>query len=160
MLKTEIKKLKVCRGDETDAFSCDFYVQDTLVAHVRQSGTGGCHFYDWVIDGAAKLREDLLAQVKAESPEWLPQDFDWNEKWQLDMCLDMLVWDLVETEQENKKLRSLCKKSTVFRTKDNKPGEWEILSTPWAGNETRIRAFLTKDFGDKLVEIANERFAA
>lgn len=86
MRKVEIKKLKVCRGHETDAFSCDFHVEGTLVAHVTQSGDGGCHIWNWTIARAAqeKLKADLLAEAKADKPTWATiSDFDENSEFHL-----------------------------------------------------------------------------
>jgi hypothetical protein len=188
MRKCEIKKLKTCRGHETDSFSCDFYVEDVLVAHVTQSGEGGCHSWHWTIGQGPgrQLSDALIAEAKAESPAWAAMDdfdedsefrlfaadaakaaakkkpatkFLWDVPGMQTEILDVFIWHLVEVEGETKRLKRMCKTKTVFRTADLKEGDWMALSTPWTGNETKVREHLQKKYGAKLGEIANERFA-
>lgn len=86
MRKCEIKKLKVCGGHETDSFSCDFYVEGALVAHVTQSGQGGCHLWSWTISRAdrEKLTADLIAEAKSDKPAWATiSEFDENSEFHL-----------------------------------------------------------------------------
>jgi hypothetical protein len=76
-MKIEIKKLKMCRGDETDAFSCDVHVDGVKVAQVRQAGRGGSHFWDWMdqSQGRSQMRETLLTWIKTpEALALLPKD--------------------------------------------------------------------------------------
>jgi hypothetical protein len=163
-MKIEIKNLKTCRGDETDAFSCTLWVEGRLVAHVRQSGRGGSHSIDWV-DGAGKrVREhpvlaEVLAWMERERPACVA-DVDFaGDRWAREMAMELLVWDLVERAGEERMLRRVCKRNVVYRLVGDELGAWRTVLGTWAGNEANVRRSLQQRFGAKLEEIANERFA-
>lgn len=157
-MKAEVKNLRTCRGDESDAFSCTLWVDGTKVADVRQAGNGGCHDWRWT-DGKRNVHDALLGWLKAERPDFLGDVLDFSEPWHDDEALDMLVWHLIGQAQEEKMLRRHCRTKVVFRLAGDEEGEWQTIRGTWAGNEDHIRRTMRDRYGDRLAEIANERFA-
>jgi len=50
-----------------------------------------------------------------------------------------------------------CKTKTVFRLKGDPEGSWLIIKAPFSD---RVREHIARKYGDRVEEIANERYAA
>jgi len=63
MTEFTITKLQTLDGQENIAFECNLYASRTAIAKVSNTGTGGCHHYDWK---NSELRKKYEAQVTDE----------------------------------------------------------------------------------------------
>lgn len=70
MTKFTITKLQTLEGDENLAFECNLCVNRKVVAKVSNTGTGGCHHYNW---------KNPVVRTEYES-----------------QITDELIWDLIE----------------------------------------------------------------
>ena len=137
----EIKGLKTAGGDETRRFEVSLHFGGKRVATVCNRGTGGPHRWSW-IDSEAKHVFDRLIET-------LPFEFDFEKE---DQFIDPLIAERIETNW----LKAKCRKETLFLLVDES-GEDGYRTVNSVFNPA-VKAFLIQQYGDRLKEIANERF--
>jgi hypothetical protein len=69
---------------------------------------------------------------------------------------DRFVAELVDADLSERNFRNLCTQKTLFRLSGDAEGEYRSLSNPWS---PQARAYLIETFGDRLIEVLNERFS-
>jgi len=143
-----IKNLKTMQGMEGVAYSCTLYRDGVKVAECIQDGRGGCTHFRFINEDERKALDAFCAALPHESSE-----YD-SELYAVDA--DMYVARLADEFEMNKKLRSWCKKKTVFRLPADKPGEYRTISQPFA---PKLKEWLVAKYG-KDVEIVNETVGA
>jgi len=150
-MKVELKSLKVHKdmSEETTCFSATIYIDGIKAGDARNSGHGGMtmvHIFD------PDLRKKLAAFVDTlptEKSQYFPEG--------LKLEVDSYIDTLVEQAEELKWLKRNCKGKTMFRTSDQKSGEWFTIKSPFS---PAVKDHLVKKYGDKLVEIANEKLTS
>lgn len=112
-----VKNVKVAEfaSEETLCFEASLYVNGKRAAVVSNDGHGGSHSYH-VIDRAAFAQ----AEAAAAGAD-LPFDFE---------RLDQLVDNLVGDYEEQKRLRRLAKRYTLFRLPGDDPNALRTLKGP------------------------------
>jgi hypothetical protein len=142
----EVKGVKSFIGLEGYGFNATLYKDGKKVAFVIDDANGGC--YNFQFD-SAELEKEFFAYVKT-----LPAlEFQGTT---LDMDGDLYVGGLVEQYETQKKLRSWCKKKTVFTLKGDAEGEYHTVIHVF---DDKVQAYLEKTYGSNLVEIINKRYA-
>lgn len=137
----KIKGLKTSGGNETLRFEVSLYFRGKRVATVCNGGTGGPHRWSW-IDREVEHVFDRLIKT-------LPFEFDFEKE---DQFIDPLITARIETNS----LKAKCRKETLFLLVDE---DWENgYRTVNSVFNPAVKAFLINKYGDRLKEIANERF--
>jgi len=163
-MKIGIKSYRSCAGNEGDAFSCTLYLDGKKAALVKYDGWGGQYDYDFTFADGRPWGGPTCLKFK-EHVESLPErtcSFDdpgTGEPAKVAVNMDMLVEDAIQLMLENRQLRRWCRNETLFRVKGDDEGSWRRLNVKFPGNEGRVRYYLSREHGDAIEEIANERFA-
>jgi hypothetical protein len=136
---------------ETNAFAADVWIDGELAATAHNDGGGGqtfMHFHSPELEAAA---EQWARSLPPEPSQFGPVPMN------LPFYIDLLLEKHLREKHELAQYRRWCKKETVFRLKDDKPGEWRTIRAPFTLN---IAAQLRKKHGVALAEILNERLLA
>lgn len=137
----ELKAVKMAGGDETPRFEAKIYKDGKQIATVYNEGCGGCNGY--IFQGGRNCPEETAFHAFAQN--WCKDNN--HETSEPD---DMWVFDGLDTLEENKKLRRLSKKKTLFRLKGEPKGEWRTVTVPYS---PQVQTYLDKKYGDKVEEI-------
>lgn len=137
-------------GPDGQPFSLTLCENDKPIAKVRDEGHGGGFDYEW-LDKTAKERMDKFL---AAHPGF-PSDPDDPNSEMLPLDADILVDELLTKFQAEKWLRGKCSKETLFRLDGDQEGTWRTVKAPF---DPKVKSYLDKKYGDKVQEIANERF--
>lgn len=154
-----LKSLKTCEGNEGMAFSATVYVDGKKAAFARDDGNGGMMFIDWTPTrkkGGTIWESPLKDRLEAWCAEQPPVDYG---DFSCPVDIEMLINREIDRMMEEKQLRRWCRTKVLFRVEGDADGEYRTLKVKFKGNEDRVRAQLTRKYGDKLLEIVNERFA-
>ena len=152
-MKVELRKVKIARhlSEETTAFTADLWVDDKHIGYVKNSGHGGDNQVDHRYDGNGLNTRDEVRAFQAWCTEQPPYKSDWGE---VTMSDDFYITLLLEEWEENRFVKRLCKKETLFRLEGDPEKEYRsykaVYTPPFA---ERIRAK-----HPDLIEIINERF--
>lgn len=132
-------------SEETTCFTADLWIDGVKAASVSNRGTGGSNDYCFA-DRA------LEARFTAYCESLPPVQFSGDS---LPMDADLFIGELLGDWEERRAMKRLCRKSTLFRLKDQTygRGEWLSIKTPFS---PAMRAKLVEQHGDNLAEIANE----
>jgi hypothetical protein len=135
-----IKNLKTWSGMDGYGYSATIYCDGKEVGTILQEGSGAPDFYRW-----NSKEEEKIANEFAKS---LPEDeYGTFEK------LDTYFAKLCDDFENTKRMKSLLKKKTLFRLKDEtyENGEWRTVEMPFS---EKVHAYLDKKYGDRLGEIS------
>jgi hypothetical protein len=149
----ELRKVKIARfmSEETTAFTAELWVDGNLLGHVKNDGRGGNNQLDpaqWTPEGHAQIRE-FEAWCRNQPAE----EFDGKS---LSMNCDFFLGLLLEQYEENAMLKRKCKRNVMIKLVGQEEGRYsEYKGRTYA---PEIAASIREHFGDKLVEIINERF--
>ncbi|MFA5419833.1 MAG: hypothetical protein WC341_15375 [Bacteroidales bacterium] len=143
-MKIELKNVKINSqlSEETACFSATLYIDGKKAGTASNRGCGGSneiHIFD------PKLRDEFNAFCKAQ-----PLPKGWGD---LPMDADLYISLLLEKLEETQQLKRWCKKSTMFRLKGDKKGEWRTVKHVF---NAEVKAFLVGKYGDTIETIANE----
>lgn len=138
-----IKKLKTMQGMEGAAYSCTLYRDGVKIADCIQDGRGGSTNFHFINQDERKALDAFCAA--------LPEPDDELQR-SCPIDADMYVARLADEFEMAKKLRSWCKKQTVFRLATDKAGEYRTISIPFG---PKLKEWLIGKHG-KDVEIINE----
>lgn len=142
-----IKNLKTCQGMEGVAYSCTLYRDDNKVAECIQSGRGGSTNFRFISNDECTKLDVFCAALPHEPCEY--------DEWLHPVDAESYVARLADDFEMAKKLRSWCKKKTVFRLPADKPGEYRTIAKPF---EPKLKEWLVGKYGND-VEIINEKVA-
>ena len=115
--------IHVRNSQETPCYSATLYVDGERFAHVRNDGHGGCDFIDMIGPFTRDDMADLDERVQATYPTTRIHGHDLKET--VEGLCHGAAWDHLE----KKRLRSLLKRSIVFRA-----GDGRILQTKHQGH--------------------------
>jgi len=162
-----IKGLKTFTGMEGYGFNASLYYKGKKIAFVIDSAQGGCYDYQWADYDAQRVDintrtwegkprtykgtpyEKVLTEYSASLP---PEQV---EGMTLHPDNDTVVNDLVAEVEENREFKRKCKKKTLILTTDCSENSYIEFKYPYGAG---IKAHIEKKYGDKLVEIINERY--
>ena len=159
-----VKNARSCKGNEGIAYSATIYYEGKRFAELMNDGNGGSTVYHLVDRGRfheSKPVRDLVDWIRTKPAylaEYLGENVDLNERWHVEHAVDAYFSWLLDRIDEDKALRRLCKTKVLFRVRGDRQGEWHTMRADWKTKETEIRAYLAKNYGDRIIEIANERF--
>lgn len=145
-LDYNVKGVKSFRGMEGQGFNAILYRGKIKIAFVIDEANGGCYHYDWFSRAEEKILRDHC--------ESLPTQAIYDVEIAVDP--DMLMSELVDKYENDKKFSRLCKISTLFRLKGDPEGQYQVYKkVPF--NEA-MKKFLQEKYGDALEEIFNEKY--
>lgn len=145
-LDYNVKGVKSFLGREGYGFNAILYRGKTKIAFVIDDANGGCYHYDWY-----DKTEDARLREHCDS---LPKQTIYDTEISVDP--DMLMSELVDKFENDKRFSRLCKNSTVFRLKgDPKDGYQVYKKVPY--NEA-MKKLLVEKYGDTIEEILNEKY--
>ena len=119
-MKIELKGIKGHQGHDSFCFTATLMVDGKKRGQVSDDGNGGALFFS-----------DFAAQKEInEYGATLPQK-NFPAEWgggSYRQDADTLVGDLLEDYQEQRRLKALCKKKTVFSTGECRPGDYLTIN--------------------------------
>ena len=144
----EIKNLKTFRGMEGSGVNSTLYENGKKLCNCDDDAWGGPMNFS---DNKTQKRLDkelakLIGKVKFDAIDNMETEYD----------AECFVNDLIAKADENKQLKSKCKKNVLVLTTDCKSGQY--LQYTKMIYHALTRPLLEKKLGNKLVEIINERF--
>lgn len=145
-MKIELSKVKVCKfaSQETTCFEATLLIDGKPAAKVGNDGHGGSNHYYFE---DRKLEHEFVAFCKAQPA--LKTEFG-----ELSMDADLYIGVLLEDWNETRKLKSWCKKSTVFRLPTDGKGIYRKVNIPF---DPALKARLLVKYPE--AEFINERVA-
>ena len=146
-MKITLAKVKTNKrlSEETICFSADLHIDDKKVAEVSNRGHGDpILFSDFDVE--RKINEYAATLPPAEA-------FGMTFK----QTAEMIVSDLVADYEFPQELKRKSKNKTLIILSSTPKDAYEIIN---ARLDDRMRAHLKKQYGDKLVEIINDRFTS
>lgn len=117
-MELSIKNYKACRGNEGDAFSLTLHLDGKKAASVEYDGSGGPYNWRWI---DRSLQEAFKRYVAERNPE--PDTYGCHA--------DILLEEEIEAIRLRKTFARRCKKETLFRLPDDKPGVWRRIPAPF-----------------------------
>jgi len=167
--KYTVKNVKTFRGMEGTGYECMLYRDGKCVATVTDTADGGDVNIYW--KDARKPRIEVACTNYKDEPwtrkctpeeaifvahlETLPKEKGYGME--LKVSDGMFIERLVSAFEEEKQVRRWCKSKTVFKLKGDAEGSYRTVKAPYG---PKVKAFIMDQYGDKVVEILNERFAA
>lgn len=151
-MRLVVKNFKSCRGMDGEAFSLSLYIDGKRAAEIQNSGSGGPNMYRW-LQKTPSERTRMEAAFKEHCRS--VADDEYKDSSEVE---DIVLATVIDRVMEDRYLKRHCRKEVLFRVDGDKEGSWRTLSVPWSENRERVRAHLRGKYGDKLVEIVNERF--
>ncbi len=145
-----MKSFKSQRGHEGPGFYCILWVDGVKGAEAIDQGDGGMVHWRWFSQEAKRKFDEYVAS--------LPEREIGLESG-LPSCMvkpdaDLVINDLVCDLEVRKTLKRKCRTQTLIRLKGDKPDEYRAIKaafTPAVAEQIR------RKYGDRLVEIINER---
>lgn len=143
-----LKGVKTFRGMEGEGFNAKILKEGRLLCLAMNAGNGGQSRYEWESDAARKIMEDLVEVKRSEIPaDQMTEGF--NDRTLFNM--DILVEEMLGAFLEEKSLRRVLKRKTVFET----GGKLLQIQKPFG---PEIKTYLQKKYPTDLV-ILNEVLA-
>ena len=152
-MKVELRTVKIARhlSEGTIAFTADLWVDDKHIGYVRNDGSGGANFIDHRYDGKGLNTRDEVSAFRTWCDTLPPIQDEYGE---LAMSDDLYIHLLLEEWEENRFVKRLCKKETLFRLDGDPEKEYrsyKAVYTPLFAEKVRAKH-------PDLIEIINERF--
>lgn len=151
-MKVVVKNFKSCDGMDGEAFSLSLHIDGKRAAEVTNSGCGGPNDYRWLqkTPEQRKLAEAAFKEhCRSVADE---EDKDYSE------VEDIVLATLVDRLVEDRQLKRWCRTQILFRVEGDEEGAWRTIAAKWSERREKIRTHLRAKYGNKLAEIANERF--
>ena len=143
-----IKKLKLFQGMEGEGFNLDLYLDGKKIAFVMDDGHGGVYDYDFVSEAAAQQLADIVNAM----PPTPAGDEEWAKKLYPDglipMNIDMVMDELINDHQHQKKLTKMRKTHILFTTPHCT--EKDFMSVKQNGDIERYKALILKKHPDAV----------
>ena len=131
-----VRNVKTFLGTEGYGFNATLCRDGKPVAFVIDDANGGCFHFQWT----SPIEEAALEAVCKQTP---PTDF---EGLSIVHKADRFLSQLVDNYENDKRLKRIAKKKTLFRVKGDSPDEWRTLN---AMGE-KASAYLVKKYGEQL----------
>ena len=157
-----VKNVRSFQGREGLGFTCSLYRDGKRIGTVTDAANGG--MIDFYLHDGEKEKLDKFCKdnfepeihkIPTEPPIWDQKYTGETENVPIAIDVDMFVSHLVDEFENQKKIKRLCKKNTLYHLITDKAGSYWSLQHPYT---PIIKRYLQDEYGDKLVEIVNERF--
>jgi hypothetical protein len=126
-----LQAIKTAGGEETPRFEAQVRLNNTVIATVSNSGTGGCCNWHWLDRAAEAPFEAWIKTVETEAIE----------------AADMWVYGLIEKAEITKTLMRKSLKKAVFILTGEKPAEGHrSINKP---DSPEVRAFILAKYAAK-----------
>jgi hypothetical protein len=166
-----VKGVKSFEGMEGYGFNATLYKGNKKVAKVIDDAHGGDYMYYWEDRDKPRVPGEVLrydgtvfktdmTPAQAALHEFLKgKTYDCPYTGETHpQSRDGFLAELVDSYEETKRLKSLCKKHVVIQTDKNNEGEvCTFKAEPTVSNIAKVRLMLEKR-GDKVIEVINDRF--
>lgn len=171
MSKYSVKSVKSFMGREGHGCNASLYRDGKKVALVGDMADGGEIDVDWMDCKAPRVKIEFVDYMgKTSVRRGTPEEAELYKhiRHMLYVCsitgktvsagIDTFIASLVDAYENEKRLKKLCKKKTLFRIKSEtyKSGEWRVISAPY---DERVKKHLTDKYGSDLGEVKNEKVA-
>jgi hypothetical protein len=162
-VEVKLKKVKFHEdmSDETYCFSADVWVDGKRVATAQNQGCGGDTMVRGVTQVPSSRRDFLAFEAHCYTLPPTKHDLD-GHVFEVKSTPDSVVDDLFEEwlkkdceRKENAQIRRWCKTKTLFQLKGDPEGSWRTIKAPYSDE---VREHIARKYGDRLEEIANERY--
>jgi hydrogenase maturation factor HypF (carbamoyltransferase family) len=97
---------------------------------------------------------DLMRKIEAHVKTLGPVPVEGTNE-TIENSVEMFISFLLDRHEEDKWLKRHCKQKTLFRITGDKENAYRIVKKPY---DDKVKQYLTKTYGDQIIEIANERF--
>jgi hypothetical protein len=149
-----VKNVKNFMGREGYGFNCTLYRNGKKVGTcIDDASGGGMYPVDWDRKVDRKEEQRLLNEHIKSLPK-----VQYSSERELTVDEGLFVSELVnkfEKDKEVRKVKRQCESKTLFRTKDQREGQYYIINFPF---DQRVKDHIIKNNGTD-VEIFNEVFA-
>ncbi len=152
MIKLTVKNVKTMRGHDGmpgAAWECDIYIDGVKAGWALDDSWGGLVRIEFNSPSFEKQFNDYVKTLP--STEMYGQTIEPNG--------DMVIADLVDEFENEKRLRKMVKKGTYFRCKGDKEGVYRTVKVgrKIAPFTPQIKAWIVRTYPN-LEEILNEKF--
>ena len=134
-----VRNVKTFIGMEGPGFNATLCRDGKPVAFVIDDANGGCFHFQWTSPPEGTALEAICKQIP-------PTDF---EGLSIAYSPDRFLSQLVDDYENDKRLRRIAKKKTLFRIKGDDPDEWRTLNV--VGE--KARQYLARKYGEQLEAI-------
>ena len=148
----EAKNIKTFMGMDVPGFNCTLYRDGKRIAEVIEDGSGGEAYFRWLIDGEEVKLKELVDSFPEE-----PFDYPGHEGETIKYTYDVYVEIMVNASIDERWWRRKCTGAFLFRLEGDTAEQYREIKAPPSDHE-RIRGILKDKYGDKLVEVINDRF--
>jgi len=145
------------------AYTCSLYRDGKCIAIANEYGDGGEMNIEWLGERTEVYEFGLIKQkvtpeqlAFAEFCETQTYECEWSKKTET-YDSNLYVAELVEKFLTAKQIKGWCRTKTVIRLKGDGAGEYRTFKCKY---NPKVKAQLEARYGDKLVELVNERFVA
>jgi hypothetical protein len=138
-----VKNVKSFQGREGFGFACSLFLNEKKIGTVTDYGDGGC--LNFLIGKNEKVQLDEYCKTLP------PLDFDGRK---INNDADIFVGSLVDAFKNNKKLKNLIKRKTVFKISEDEKGTYRVIGTVF---DIKVKTYLENKYKDKGLEIINEK---
>lgn len=175
-------------GMEYDAFSYTLWLDGKRAAEISDDGNGGelnvvflpraagrdrspkaQAFHDaFVSHVEAVFASDAVSAETRElydgrgpaaeagaDPEILADRARYAARLRIQGMMEHVLSQALDTFEEERDYKRWCRTKVCFRLRGDKPGEWRIVK---AKDSPELRAWIAKEYGDRVEEILNDRF--
>jgi len=131
-----VRNVKTFIGMEGHGFNATLCRDGKPIAFVIDDANGGCLHFQWTIPAEEAVLEAVCKQMP-------PTEF---EGMSITYNPDRLLSRLVDDHENDKRLKRIAKKKTLFRVKGDDPDEWRTLNI--TGKTASL--YLAKKYGEQL----------
>jgi hypothetical protein len=131
-----VRKVKTFIGMEGEGFNATLCRDGKPIATVIDDASGGCIDFRWIVAAEETALEAVWQQIPPTQFEGMSVTFN----------ADTLVCCLVDQYLNDKRLKRIAKKKTLFRVKGDDPEEWRTLNI--VGD--KASKYLASKYGEQL----------
>jgi len=143
-----IKNIKTFKGMEgMGGFNLTLYRGKTKVAIIINDDCGGCNMYHFC-NGNGDYNREEREIFDAHVAKVIEDDFEPD---------DQFIDHLFNKTTNDRRFKRLCKKQTLFRIKGDAEGEYRVYNHIY---DAGMKAHMEKQYGDKIIEVLNDQYAA
>jgi hypothetical protein len=140
-----VRNVKTFTGMEGPGFSATLWRDGRPIASVLDEAVGASFLFHWKFDADEVALRALCAQVPPALFEGLTIAYN----------IDQLVSRLVDDYENDKRLKRIARKKTLFRIKGDSPDEWRTLNIVGP----RATQYLATRYGEQLETVYGQRAA-
>ena len=141
-----VRKVKFFMGGDCPGYNAELCREGTPVAFVTNCGDGGPSNFDWY---KRDLSEEklLLSKLAGRTVKIIGENFPLDP--------ELFVSELIVGHKREVAIKRRCVKSTCFRLKGQKEGDYMVLPVVYSAE---LGAGLHKSYGETLEVIYNDKF--